>query len=287
MSADNIERGRQIFLVADCAGCHSPHDPKRYDFPPVEGKLVSGRLFPEKSLPGTIYAANLTPDKQTGLGNWTDGEKIRAIREGISRDGHMLFPLMPYTNFRYLSDNDVQALVAYLNSLPAVNNPLGQTKINFPVSLMIKGVPRPVKGPVQDPDRLNKQLYGEYLVTIGSCQTCHTPFEKGRLDLSKSFAGGRRFEMEGAVVVSANITPSRQTGIGDWDLDRFVKRFHMHREHAGKPIPATDPQEFTLMPWDELSELSAQDLEAIYTYLRTLPAVENKVVVHPGSATRI
>ena len=75
---------------------------------------------PEAGLPGRVAARNITPDKETGIGNWTDGEKIRAIREGIGRDGHALFPMMPYESFRHMSDEDVYSLVAYLNSLPPV-----------------------------------------------------------------------------------------------------------------------------------------------------------------------
>jgi len=90
-----------------------------------------------------IVAANITPDRETGIGAWSDGEKIRAIREGIDRDGRVLFPMMPYVNYRRMSDEDVYAIVAYMNSLPAVRNSLPATSIKFPVSLLIKSVPQP------------------------------------------------------------------------------------------------------------------------------------------------
>jgi mono/diheme cytochrome c family protein len=281
MSAANIERGRYVFQLADCAGCHSPHQVDKYDFPPVEGKLAAGQHLPMKDLPGTVYARNITPDKETGIGTWTDGEKIRAIREGVSRDGHALFPMMPYGTFRYMSDRDVQALVAYLNSLPPVHNELGKTELKFPVSMLIKSAPRPVRGPVGDPDRFNKRVYGEYLTTLASCEECHTPREKGKLNSAKAFGGGQVFYWQNYSVVSANISPDKQTGIGDWDFDRFEKRFQMHREHMGKPIPATDPQQFTVMPWGNLSQLPTEDLNAIFTYLRTVRPVEQKIVPHP------
>jgi len=89
-------------------------------------------------MPGMVVAANITPDRETGIGGWTDGEKIRAIREGVDRDGRVLFPMMPYGNYRLMSDEDVYAVVAYINSLPAVRNPLPATAIKFPVSLLIK-----------------------------------------------------------------------------------------------------------------------------------------------------
>jgi hypothetical protein len=248
---------------------------------------AAGQQFPDRSLPGKVYVANITPDKETGIGNWTDGEKIRAIREGISRDGHMLFPLMPYSNFRHMSDDDVQSLVAYLNSLPPVRNSLPATQIDFPVSLMMKGVPRPVTEPVQTPDRSNKQLYGEYLVTMGGCETCHTPAVRGQLDATKRFGGGRRFGSGDHVVVSANISPDRQSGIGDWSLDRFQQRFYKHKEHAGKPRTDADPEKFSVMPWENLSQLPPEDLEAIYGYLKSRLPVENKVESHPVTAAKI
>ncbi len=281
MSAARIERGRYIYQLADCDGCHSEHDLKRYDFPVPEGRHGAGQLFPAKDSPGRIVARNITPDPETGLGKWTDGEKIRAIREGISRDGTMLFPIMPYTNFRHMSDDDVQALVAYLNTLPPVRNELPATEIKFPVSLMVKGVPEPVTQPVPPPDKTNQRLYGEYLVTIGSCETCHTPFARGQEDYTKRFGGGREFLLTMGTVRSANITPDKATGIGDWTLERFQERFYKHRNHTGKPIDPADPEKFTIMPWENLSKLSPEELTVIYNYLREQFPVENKVNTHP------
>ena len=195
-------------------GATPRHDDDRYDDPVREGRRAVGRPFPDPAVPGRVIVPNITPDRETGLGNWTDGEKIRAIREGISRDGRVLFPLMPYSKFRYMSDEDVQSLIAYLNTLPPVRNELAKTKINFPVSMFIRTAPLPVTGEVKTPDHSNKMLYGEYLVTLGSCETCHTQAERGEIDTSKRFAGGRRFGVGNLVVVSANITPDRQSGIG-------------------------------------------------------------------------
>lgn len=280
-SEARIARGKYIFAAADCDGCHSEHDETRYDSPVPNGKRAAGRLFPDPALPGRVVASNLTPDRETGIGQWTDGEKIRAIREGIGRDGRVLFPLMPYTNFRYMSDEDVQSLVAYLNTLLPVHNVLPPTKIDFPVSMLIKGAPSPVEAEVKTPDRSNKQLYGEYLVVMGSCETCHTQMGRAGIDTSKRFAGGRRFGAGQMLVVSANITPDRQTGIGDWTLERFQQRFYKHKEHSGKERVNTDPEKFTVMPWENLSQLPPEDLEAIFIYLQSRPAIENKVDSHP------
>ena len=281
MSGARLERGKYIYNLGDCDGCHSEHDTKLYDFPVPEDRQGVGQIFPLLEGPGKIVVRNITPDPETGLGKWTDGEKIRAIREGISKDGSMLFPIMPYPEFRHMSDEDVQSLVAYLNTLPPVRNELPKTEIKFMVSLMVKGVPEPVREPAPTTDKNNRTLYGEYLVTIGSCETCHTPMASGQLDYSKKFGGGRVFKLNMGTVVSANITPDKATGIGDWTLERFQERFYKHRNHAGKPFDPADPEKFTIMPWANLSQLPPDDLEAIYNYLRSQLPVENKVDTHP------
>jgi len=96
----------------------------------------------------SFVAPNLTPDRETGLGNWTDSETIRAIREGISKDGHVLHPTMLYPSYFYMSDVDVQALVDYLYTMPAIHNPLPRTELPPNVMKDIRGKPRPVRDPV-------------------------------------------------------------------------------------------------------------------------------------------
>jgi hypothetical protein len=153
--------------------------------------------------------------------------------------------------------------------------------VKFRISLMVKGVPEPVTHPVPPVDKSNQRLYGEYLVTIGSCETCHTPIVKGQLNYSKKFGGGREFKTTMGTVVSANITADKATGIGDWTLERFQERFYKHRLHTGKPFDPADPEKFTVMPWEDLSKLPPDDLETIYNYLRTQIPLENKVDTHP------
>ena len=77
---------------------------------------------------GTLYAPNTTPDKETGLGNWTDDEIARAVREGVAKDGHALFPIMPYPNFRHMSDEDLASVIVYIRSIPAIRNPIAKTR---------------------------------------------------------------------------------------------------------------------------------------------------------------
>lgn len=283
MTPERIARGKYLFEnLLDCDGCHSERDMSRFGGPVVEGGRGKGSVFPaEMGLPGAVVAANITPDPETGIGAWTDGEKIRAIREGIDRDGNALFPMMPYAGYRHISDEDVQAVVAYLDSLSAVRNPLPKTSLQFPVNLMIKSVPQPA-GSVPPPNRADKLKFGEYLVTISGCADCHTPAEHGQPIASKRFAGGREFRMPFAVVVSANISPDADTGIGKWSEQQFVDKFYQYKEYLENKSPKVGPEGFTLMPWLGLAKLSRDELGAIYTYLISQPPVINAVETHPG-----
>lgn len=286
MTPERIARGRFLFQnLADCDGCHSQRDFSRIGGPVVEsgrgrGNVMSAML---PDLPGTVVASNITPDPETGIGAWTDGEKIRAIREGVDRGGRALFPMMPYASYRKMSDQDVESLVAYLDSLPAVKNPLPQTKLDFPVSLLIKGEPKPA-GRVMAPDPGDRLKHGEYLAALGGCSDCHTPADKGRPVAGKLLAGGRLFASPAGAVVSANITPDLDTGIGRWTERHFVDKFREYKEYAATGSrPAGGPESFTLMPWLAFSQLPDEDLGAIYTYLRTVQPVYNAVETHPGA----
>src|SRR5579863_2330486 len=116
-SPQRVERGRYLYTtLADCDSCHSQHDYTRLYSPLAGPGRGAGAVLPFQGLPGRMVASNITPDPETGIGTWTDGEKIRAIREGISKDGHALFPLMPYPGYKYLSDLDTMCLVAYMNT---------------------------------------------------------------------------------------------------------------------------------------------------------------------------
>jgi len=283
MTPERIERGRYIFqFISDCDGCHSEREMGRFGGPVVASGRGKGFAFPpEMGMPGVVVASNITPDRETGIGEWTDGEKIRAIREGIGRDGRALFPMMPYGFYKQMSDEDVYAVVAYMNSLAPVRNPLPKTRIDFPVSLLMKSAPQPA-GSVAAPNREDKLKYGEYLVTIGGCLVCHTKTERGQPIPGMRLAGGEEFRTPWGVVISANISPDVETGIGRWSERQFIDKFYEYREYAETGSPAVGPEGFTLMPWLGLSHLSPEELGAIFAYLKAQPAVRNAVETHPG-----
>jgi mono/diheme cytochrome c family protein len=282
MTPARIARGKYLFTLSDCNGCHSGRDFSRFDGPVIESQRGQGVEFPkEMGLPGRIASRNITMDVETGIGGWTDGEKIRAIREGISRDGTMLFPMMPYARYRKMSDDDVMSLVAYLNTLPPVKHKVERSRVDFPVSVLVKGEPQPA-GSVAPPDHRNRMKYGEYLVTMAGCAECHTQSEKGRPKPGRTLAGGERFAFPGVVVVSANITPDPQTGIGRWSEQDFIEKFLSYREYAENGSPKAGPENFTIMPWLDFSQLETDDLRAIYSFLRTQKPVYHAVDSHPG-----
>lgn len=290
MTPKRIARGAYIFTsVADCDGCHSQRDFTLVNGPVVPAGRGRGSVLSDmmKGLPGVVVAPNITPDRETGIGAWTDGEKIRAIRDGVDRDGNALFPMMPYAGFRSMSDEDVEAVVAYLDSLPAVKNPLPKTKLDFVPGLMIKSAPKPA-GAVGSPDRTNPRKYGEYLVALGGCVDCHTPSDDhGQPLLGKLMAGGQKFETTAGTVLSANITPDLETGTGKWSEEFFQKKFYDYKTYVENGCPRLPgPEAFTLMPWMGFSQKTPDDLAAIYAYLRTIPAIRNPIETHPGVAKK-
>lgn len=284
---ERLERGGYLFnYLSDCNGCHSERDYSRLGAPVKPGRVGVGFVMPDElGLPGRVVAPNITPDPETGLGKWTDGEIIRAIREGVDREGNALFPFMPYPHFRHMSDEDVEALVAYMRTLKPVRNPLPRTELALPVALMIKSAPQPIAGEVKAPARSDRRQYGKYLMEIGGCMDCHTKQEHGQPVAGMELAGGFEFHMPQGVVVSANITPDVETGIGSWAEDGFVSRFRQYSEMAETGGPPVTPETFTIMPWLATSQLKDEDLRAIYQYLRTVKPVSQKVQTHPGASS--
>ena len=163
-----LVRGEYLVeTVAHCFQCHSDHDLSKIEGPIKDGMKGAGWAMDQLEGVGTVIAPNITPDKETGIGNWTDDEIARAIREGVSRDGSALFPIMPYENFRHMSDEDLASVVVYLRTIPAVRNQLPRTRLDFPMSRIVNTMPHPVESPVPEPAVASR---GEYLVRMAECQ---------------------------------------------------------------------------------------------------------------------
>ncbi len=267
---ERLARGKYLAeSVIPCVDCHSPHDWTQRDASIPPGmKFAGGDMSVLKGLPGRVVAPNLTPDPETGAGNWSDDALARAIREGIGHDGRTLFPMMPYEGFRHLPDEDLASIVVYLRSLPAVRNPLPKTEIIFPVKYLIRSAPQPITAPVPVPDLSSPVKRGAFLVTVAVCGDCHTPQEKGQALAGMELGGGAVFEGPWGRVASMNLTPDA-SGIPYYNESLFVEAI---RTGYVKARPLNQ-----IMPWFVYRNMTDEDLKAIFAYLKTLAPVKHGV----------
>ncbi|HKS25631.1 MAG TPA: cytochrome C [Thermoanaerobaculia bacterium] len=283
---ERLARGRYVVEhVSDCLGCHSDH---LYTYgvpikPGTEG--TGGYVFDKKiGFPGVVAAQNITPDPTDGLGKWTDGEILRALREGVDRNGNALFPMMPYQHFRLMSDEDAKSTVVYLRTLKPLPNHVPDKRLDFPVNFIVKFLPKPLDGPVQAPDRKDSVAYGKYLARIGGCYECHTPHDAhNALIEAQAFTGG--WEMYGlwGRNFTANLTPDADNYMGHATKAEFIGRFKAFANINAANSPAAPPGRNTVMPWLAFAGMTDEDLGAIYDYLKTLPPVKKKVNSFPDA----
>lgn len=281
-NSEAVQRGRYlVHHVAACVGCHSKIQDTVPGEPPVEGMLGAGRDFGEiPNYPVRIRGRNLTPDKETGLGGWTDGEIARAIREGVSKDGSALFPQMPYLTYREtLSDGDVLDIIAYLRTLKPVRNDPGRTTVSFPISMFIRAAPQPLEAsPPPAPSPSDKMARGKWLLKTTSCNDCHDSVNERMEKIpGKALAGGMRFPLpnDKGYAIASNITSDKATGIGAYS-DEDLRR--VFEEGKGK-----DGRNLYVMPWSYYKGLTREDKDALFAALREVPAVANVV---PPSAVK-
>ncbi|SIR10095.1 c-type cytochrome [Pontibacter lucknowensis] len=287
-----VERGAYLANhVAVCIDCHSTRDFSRFSGPIVEGTYGKGGDVFDHSMgfPGTFYARNITPDKETGIGNWTDGEIYRAITTGVSRNGDPLFPVMPYKSYASMSTNDVYAIISYIRTLDPIKHKVPKGDPDFPMNLILRTIPSGSPTPTDERSLTSEVLRGKYLLSIAACADCHTPQEKGAPIEGKYLAGGFEFNFpNGAVLRSLNITPDKQTGIGNWTEDAFVQRFKNY-EAPEATAAKLEPDAFnTIMPWAMYAGMKEEDLRAIYKYLMSVEPKNNKVERYspPGAVAK-
>ena len=263
-----MARGKYLVeAVTGCIGCHSPADVSKPGAPPIETKLGAGQPWPDKQLPWLV-APNITPDKETGAGNWSDDVLARAIREGIGHDGRALFPVMPYQNYRTMSDEDLASIIVYIRSLAPVRNAPGQTNMPFPLKYLTRNTPTPVYGAVNGPDQSSVVERGSYLVRMGSCADCHTPQQRGQPIVGLDFAGGFVLDGPTGLLVTPNITPDA-SGIGYYDENLFVQSMREGKVGARQLNAA--------MPWWFYGKMTDEDLKSVFAFLRTLKPVQHRV----------
>ena len=253
-----IEKGRYLATAADCVACHTVRD---------GGKPFAGGR-PIETPFGSIVSPNITPDSETGIGAWTDAQFDNAVRKGIRPDGSRLYPAMPYTSYTKMTRDDVQAIHAYLSTVPAVHNAVETNTLPFPFDFRAamrawdaiyfnEGEFR------NDPSKPPDWNRGAYLVLgPGHCTACHTP---------KTFAGSDKTGalFQGSLVqgwFAPELTNDQVSGLGRWsedDVATYLKTGH------NKVATATGPMAEEIE--NSTSKMTDSDLQAIATYLKTVP----------------
>lgn len=248
-----VERGEYLVNgIAGCGNCHSPLGPD------AAGKELSGRLV-EKNEAFTAIASNITPAGR--ISQWSDAELGRAIREGIRPDGSLIGPPMPFPMYRGLSDTDLEAMVAFLRTVPAVESDLPASEYNIPLP--------PAYGPpieaVADVPRGVTVEYGGYLAgPVAHCMECHTPFGPKGPMLDTDFGrGGFEFHGPWGVSVASNLT-NHADGLASYSDEEIAAMIVEGKRPNGSDM-------FPPMPYGFLAKMSKDDLDAIILYLRSLP----------------
>ncbi len=258
--ADIVRRGEYLARAADCMVCHTRPDGAEY---------AGGLAFPTPF--GTLYSTNVTPDKETGIGNYTDQDFLNAVQRGVRSDGARLYPAMPFPSYTYMTDNDALAIKAYLFSLPAVHAAALENTLPLPFnqrwqmgfwSAFFNENRRFQPNTAQSPE-WNR---GAYLAeALAHCGECHTP-------RNIAFALDNRNKFGGAVTAgwyAFNISSDKGTGVGAWSDDEL--RDYLSTGHAQRRGTAAGPMGEAVD--NSLSGIVSNDVHALVTYLRTVPPV--------------
>lgn len=266
-----IEGGR-IMASMLCFSCH--YNSKTQKF--------TGRLLSEAPQFGRIYSANITQDPVAGIGKLTDGQLIYLIRTGIKPDGEYVPPYMP--KLIHLADEDLYSIIAYLRSDDRFVQPDQTVAHKSEQSFLTKFLVtikafKPFEYPkevIPLPDTTNLLAIGKYLTLYKyECYACHSKdFSKndyGFPEQSKGFFGGgnKMFQLDGTPISTLNISPDKETGIGNWAEDDFVRAVKTGVVSNGQPA-----LRYPMIPYVNLTDAEAK---AIYAYLKTVPPINNKV----------
>jgi mono/diheme cytochrome c family protein len=267
-----MERGRYLVeAVAHCFMCHGEQDYAHGSSLPLPGRKGVGKIIKGEAYngfsPDGLVCPNITPDKETGAGTWTDAQFERAIRHGIGHDGRELYGYMPYAFFRSLTDEDAASVIVYIRAILAVRNPLPKRNLPFEVKVDLQ----PEMEPELPAGSTEQVKHGWYLVRIAQCNDCHTPAnEDGSAKTEMMYGGGLRNQGAWGDVVTPNIT-SDPSGISHYDEAMFIKT--IRTGHASGGVRELN----TFMPYRNFRNMTDDDLKAIFAYLRTVPPVRHRV----------
>jgi mono/diheme cytochrome c family protein len=265
-TAQRIKRGEYLANgILMCMTCHSPRDTTKPGFPPIESKKGSGAILYDTK-EERLVVPNITPDKETGAGSWTDDMLARAIREGVGHDGRALSLPMYSGSFRELSDEDLASVVVYLRTIPAVKNKLPQRRFSAEREKRLQGQTQPLLTPVGAPDLSNQLTRGRYYIKTGHCGECHS---RGEKRIPGIFGGGNKTDnyYDTSYTFSSNITP-HETGLKEWTPKLFINVIRTGK--GGVLAPK--------MPWVAYKNMTDEDLTAILMALQKLHPVNHKVI---------
>lgn len=264
-----VERGSYLVNgILTCGNCHTPKGPQGAE---LTGQRHAGSLLPLDSPAFDVKPSNITPDRETGIGAWSDADIKRALTEGMRPDHHTkypgtpLAPAMPWTYYKIFTPGDLDAVVAYLRSVPAIRNETPAPVYKAPTAVdIIPGAEKPMsEAELRDPVKR-----GFYLVTIAHCMECHTPITNGRQDFHKTMGqGGREFLGPWGMSVARNITSHPTKGLGAWSDAEIKRAITQGIRRDGTPLKPP-------MGYAWYARVSDDDLNAVVAYLRTLPPLE-------------
>jgi mono/diheme cytochrome c family protein len=272
--ADIVKRGEYLAKAADCLVCHTTKD----------GDAFAGGLpFPAPS--GSLYSTNITADKDTGIGNYSDQDFLDAVQRGIRKDGARLYPAMPYTSYTFMTDADVLAIKAYLFSLPAVHRQNQRDTLQFPFNqrwtmIFWSWAFNPNARFAPNAAKSAEWNRGAYVAeALAHCGECHTP-------RNPAFAMDNRRKFAGAAYgwLAFNITSDKGTGIGAWSDEELLA--YLGKGHAMGRGTASGPMA-EVVDYG-LSQMEPGDIRALVTYLRSVPAVassEPATIAPPAPAS--
>jgi mono/diheme cytochrome c family protein len=256
----SLARGKYLVdTVMTCQNCHTPRGPNGL----VLDKDMSGALrFDEP--PFDVTAANITSDKETGIGGWSVEDIKKMLITGVRPNGVPVANVMPTGFYRILTDDDLSAIAGYVKSLPPVKNKVPDPvyKMNLPQTV----VPNAEK-PATKADLGDKVKRGFYLVTVAHCMECHSPLgPKGR-DFTKTGGGGFEFKGPWGVSVSRNITSSKAKGLGAWTDAEIKRAITQGVSRDGSKLKPP-------MGFEFYAKMKPEDLDDIVAYIRTVPAID-------------
>ena len=257
-----VQRGAYLVnTVAACGRCHTPRDAQGNPIAAME--LAGGFEFDDSAI-GHVVGPNITPDRDTGIGKWTEGQIIAALRYGTRPDGTIIGPPMPIAAYRDISDSDLTAIAKYLHSMRPVRHPVARTQYKTAPSAQDQATIH-----VEAPLPRDKLAYGAYLAgPVGHCYGCHTILraDGSSLDRRWLYAGGRELPDYGDVtrqVVSRNITPDPADGIGKWSDAEIKRAITAGIRPDGTRLART-------MPSHWYKGIATADLDALVAFLRTV-----------------